>query len=187
MYLLQNLPILIKSYRYISIPSSISFIIQSLMIFTGLDQVDESENYNSEDEDKTAFHVFSFRNLINFLFGFSWTGILFDDVIESSLLLLILSFTVGIFVILLFYFISLQTLINKNKSFKITDAINKTAKVYVSIPENKQGTGKIIVVVKGQLHELEVMTENNTIESGTIVKVEKIANNILIVKPIYYK
>lgn len=189
MFLLSNLPVLIKSYKYITIPSSIVFVIQSFIIFNGWDQIDQSENYNSDqDENDSAFVFFSFKNLINFLFGFSWTGILFDDIIESEVSLLAVSLIVGFAFVLLFSFIGQQIrLSTKNNKFQIEHAINKTAEVYLSIPENKKGMGKIIVFVNGVSHQLDAMTENGTIETGTTVKVEKIADKTLIVKQIHYK
>jgi hypothetical protein len=35
------------------------------------------------------FEIFTLRNLINFLLGFSWTGISFYDAIENKMLLIV--------------------------------------------------------------------------------------------------
>jgi replicative DNA helicase len=73
----------------------------------------------------------------------------------------------------------------EDNSFKIANTLNKTAEVYLSIPEKKSGKGKIMISVKGAFHELDAMTEGEKIKSGSIVRVVRIENpNILIVETI---
>ena len=72
----------------------------------------------------------------------------------------------------------------EDNSFKLANTIDKTAEVYLTIPENKKGKGKIMISVNGAFHELEAMTEQEKIQSGSVVKVVKIENNILIVETI---
>ena len=73
----------------------------------------------------------------------------------------------------------------EDNSFKMENTLNKTADVYLTIPEQKSGKGKILISVKGSIHELDAMTENDRIPTGSVVKVVKIENkNILIVETI---
>lgn len=127
------------------------------------------------------------RNLINFLLGFSWTGISFYTTIGDNPLLLIgTSFVVGVLFVVLFFLVIKQVQkLAEDNSFKISNTLNKTAEVYLTIPENKKGKGKIMISVNGAFHELEAMTENDRIPSGAVVRVVKIENNnILIVESI---
>ena len=72
------------------------------------------------------------------------------------------------------------------------NSIGQSQSIYINgkqianaIPENKKGKGKIMISVNGAFHELDAMTENDKILSGTVVIVVKIENNnILIVEPI---
>ena len=83
---------------------------------------------------------------------------------------------------LLFFFVIKQVQkLAEDNSFKITNTLNKTAEVYLTIPENKTGKGKIMISVNGAFHELEAMTENERIPSGSAVKVVKIENNNLLI------
>lgn len=186
MQFLHNSSLLLKSFWFIAIPISLMFLIQTLIFLTGLDVMDQSENYDSIlNEKDNAFYFFSLKSLIHFLFSFSWTGILLYSFIEEPLSLFFLSVTSGIlFVFLCAYIIEKVQLLRIDNSFKIQHAVNLEAEVYSSIPENKKGKGKIKVAVKGITRELEAVTENDKILSGTIVKVEKIDANILVVKPI---
>ncbi len=83
---------------------------------------------------------------------------------------------------LLFFFVIKQVQkLAEDNSFKITNTLNKTAEVYLTIPEKKSGKGKIMISVNGAFHELEAMTENDRIPSGSSVKVVKIENNNLLI------
>ncbi|WP_281231415.1 NfeD family protein [Flavobacterium gelatinilyticum] len=188
MELLESLPALLKSFWYIAIPTSLIFLIQTIITFSGLDisdglDTDFDGHFHDGDMD---FQVFSLRNLVNFLLGFSWTGISFYSTIgEKPWFLIVLSLVVGVLFVLLFFFVIKQVQkLAEDNSFKITSTLDKTAEVYLTIPEHKTGKGKIMISVNGAYHELEAMTENERIPSGAAVKVIKIENNILIVETI---
>jgi membrane protein implicated in regulation of membrane protease activity len=72
----------------------------------------------------------------------------------------------------------------ENNSFSIHNTLGKSAEVYLTIPGQKQGKGKIMISVNGAFHELEAMTENDSIATGAVVKVVRIENNLLIVETI---
>jgi preprotein translocase subunit YajC len=130
----------------------------------------------------TPFQLFSLRNLINFLLGFSWTGISFYTSISNKFLLIGLSFSVGAFFLYLFFLIirQMQKLAEDN-SFKITNTLNKTAEVYLSIPAHKSGKGKVMISVKGSFHELDAMSEGEKIPTGAAVRIVKIENDSILI------
>ena len=182
---LESLPILLKFFCYIAIPTSLIFLIQTVITFSGHDLADDFDiDFDAPAHDGDNFQLFSLRNLINFLLGFSWTGISFYYKIGKHTWFLIpLSLFVGIVSVILFFFMTNQIQkLGEGNSFKITDTLNKTAQVYLKIPGKKKGKGKIMISVKGVFHELDAMTENGKIPSGRTVKVIKIENNILLVK-----
>ncbi|HOZ79930.1 MAG TPA: NfeD family protein [Ferruginibacter sp.] len=188
MEFLEHLDPLLRSFWFIAIPASIIFIVQMIMTFTGTDSSDGlSADFDSDlSGGEAPFQLFSLRNLINFLLGFSWTGISFYNTISSKAMLITLAFAIGSLFIFLFFIIIRQVQkLAEDNSFKISNTINKTAEVYLTIPGNKKGRGKIMISVHGAFHELAAMTENDTIPSGTVVKVVRIDNNdILIVETI---
>lgn len=187
MEILENLEPLLKTFWFVAIPASLIFIIQTIMTFSGADVSDGLDADFDGDLSGTdaPFQLFSLRNLINFLLGFSWTGISFYTTISNKPILVILSLVVGGGFVYLFFIIirQIQKLAEDN-SFKIINTLNKTAEVYLTIPENKKGKGKIMISVNGAFHELEAMTENDKIQTGSVVKVVRIENNILIVETI---
>lgn len=188
MEILENLDPLLKTFWFIAIPTSLIFFFQTVMTFLGTDSFDGIEpDFDSNlDGADSPFQLFSLRNLINFLLGFGWTGISFYTSISNKPILILLSLVIGILFVYIFFVIIKQIQkLAENNSFKISNTLNKTAEVYLTIPENKNGKGKIIISVNGAFHELEAMTEKDKIVSGSIVKVIRIENeNILIVETI---
>lgn len=188
MEIIENLEPLLKTFWFIAIPTSLIFLFQTIMTFIGADSFDgiDADFDSNLDGTDSPFQLFSLRNLINFLLGFSWTGISFYSTIINKPILILLSLAIGILFVFLFFVIIQQVQkLAENNSFKISNTLNKTAEVYLTIPANKNGKGKIIISVKGAFHELEAMTEKDKIVSGSIVKVIRIENeNILIVETI---
>jgi|SRR5688572_23862708 len=179
-----NLDPFIKVFWFIAIPTSVIFLIQTVMTFAGVDSHDGlSADFDSDlHHGDTPFQLFTFRNLINFLLGFSWTGISFYSTVESKTLLVALSIMVGSAFVGAFFFIinQIQKLAEDN-SFKIDNTLNQVASVYLTIPEKKSGRGKIQVSVKGAFHELDAVTEKEKIESSAMVRIVKIESNSLVV------
>ncbi|CAN5311575.1 hypothetical protein BH09BAC3_BH09BAC3_11030 [soil metagenome] len=175
---------LLKTLWFIAIPTSVIFAIQTILTFAG---VDSHEGINADFDSNlqgadAPFQLFSFRNLIDFLLGFSWTGISFYKLIPNGTLLIGLSFIVGIAFIAVFFLIirQIQRLAEDN-TFNIVNSLNRTGSVYLTIPEMKRGVGKVQVSVKGAFHELDAITENERIETNAVVRIVKIESDNLVV------
>ena len=183
---LENYEPLLKAFWYIALPVSLFFGLQTIMTFVGLSGGETDMDSDGGDGDDMPFEIFTLRNLINFLLGFSWTGISFYDSIESKNILIVVAVLVGLLFVAIFFFIIKQVLkLSEDNSFKIENTINKTAEVYLTIPEAKSGKGKVQISVNGAFHELDAMTlSNEKIPSSAAVKVVAIEDNLLIVEKI---
>ena len=79
---------LLRYFWYVAIPVSVIFLIQVVLtFFSGADIGDLETDFDTNGHD--GFHFFSFRNLINFLLGFSWAGISFYQTISNPIGLLV--------------------------------------------------------------------------------------------------
>lgn len=188
MEILNSLEPLLRIFWFISIPASLIFIVQTILTFVGADATDglNADFEGDFDGADAPFQLFSFRNLINFLLGFGWSGISFYGFIQSKILLIIIALVIGCLFVLLFFVIIKQLMrLSEDDSFTMAKTLNKTAEVYLTIPAGKSGKGKILVSVGGSVHELDAMTEGEQITSGAVVKIIRIENeNILIVEKI---
>ena len=174
---------LLKTFWFIAIPASIVFILQTVLTFVGADASDGADadfdsNLSGTD---TPFQLFSFRNLINFLLGFGWTGISFYESITNKTILILISLLVGImFVIVFFVIIKQIQKLAENNSFNIANTLGKTAEVYLTIPAKKSGKGKILISLNGSFHELDAITEKDEIKTGSMVRIIKVESGNLL-------
>lgn len=179
---------LLKVFWYIAIPSSLVFVIQMVMTFIGVDAGEglEADFDGNLDDAGGPFQFFSFRNLINFLLGFGWSGVAFYEIIEHRFLLIALAFMIGLGFVLIFFLIirQLQRLAEDN-TFKVQEALGKTAQVYLTVPAKRSGTGKIQVSIKGTIKEMPAVTDFETIPTGALVKIKSVdSENILVVEKV---
>ena len=165
----------------IAVVTSIFFVIQTIMAFMGLDaDTDDGSGFEDvEMEGLTGY--FSFRNLINFLLGYGWGGVLLQGAISNMIWLEIAAVGVGalfvtVFVILLRQVMKLST----DKTFQLDEAVGQIADTYLRIPAETRGTGKVMVSVRGSMHELEAMTLGEEIPTGTKVRVTKVIGSELL-------
>jgi membrane-bound ClpP family serine protease len=183
MNFLENYEPLLKAFWYIALPVSIFFALQTIMTFAGLSD-GESDMESEAGDGDLPFDIFTLRNLINFLLGFSWTGISFYNTINNKAILITIAVGVGLLFVAFFFFMIKQILkLSENNSFKIENALHKTAEVYLSIPASKTGKGKVLISINGAFHELDAMTlSSEKIPTNASVIVVGIENNLLIVE-----
>jgi hypothetical protein len=95
MNFLENYAPLLKAFWYIALPVSLFFGLQTIITFLGLSDGETDMDSDTGDID-LPFEIFTLRNLINFLLGFSWTGISFYNSIENKTILIIIAVIVGL-------------------------------------------------------------------------------------------
>lgn len=177
-----------KFFWAIAVCASLVFIIQTVLTFIGLGadtDVDAGPMDSAGDvtEDGGLNGVFSFRNLINFLLGYGWAGVLLDETIASPLLLQIVAIVVGLLFVLAFVFMLSQVMkLSHDGSFRLSESVGLTADVYLRIPAARSGRGKVQVSVKGSVHEIDAITDNDAeIPTGGQVKILEVAGDDVVV------
>ncbi len=172
---LNSLEPLLRTFWFIALPVSLIFTIQTILTFIGLDGSDGLDaDFDADMGDGDGGgSFFSLRNLINFLIGFSWSGILFYEDISSKALLVFVAVLIGLAFVALFFFAMKQVKkLAEDNTFDIYDCRGKLAEVYLRIPPDYTGKGKVLVSVKGSTHELQAVTKSlEQIETGTMVRV----------------
>lgn len=185
---LASLPPLLKGFWYLALISSVIFAIQSILTFIGgVDADGVNADFSGDlDHADAPFQLFSFRNVINFLLGFGWTGVVFYDTIGSSVLLVALAAVVGCLFVLLFFLLIRQLMkLSEDNTFKLESLLDLNGRVYIPIPERMSGKGQIQISVLGATHEIDAMTKSDTrLASGATVKVVQVENGILIVEKV---
>ena len=177
----------------ITLAASLVFVIQTILTFIGAD-VDSDFDMDASDVDDpsmidghSGMNLYTFRNLVNFLLGFGWTAILLKDSVKSNLLLILISALVGValvvMVMYLFKWLNSMQQTGTIDVFKL--AAGCQGKVYLSIPGERKGAGKVQVTINNSVREYDALTDGDTLPTGTDIKVvEAINESTVLVEPL---
>lgn len=153
------------------------FLVQFILTLLGMDHTDIDVDFDGSDtmDLGNGINIFSMKNLVNFIMGFGWAGVCLKNSISSPTLLVIASILVGMGFVAIFVFIFTKTRkLEKNGAFNIKDCQGRTAQVYIRIPAGGEGKGKVQISLNGSVHEFDAITEEDTIASGTTVRITEV-------------
>ena len=167
----------------IAIFFSIPFIIQFAMSFIGLDADTDIDDLDGDIDGD--FHLFSIKSIIAFFTFFGWSGVALMTTQIGGILIFIGAIFSGIVAMLIvtgviYFFSKMQ----ETGTLRLDNAIDKIGEVYINIPENRKGTGRVQIKVQGSLRELDAMTDGKPLKTGGMIRVITILNDrILLVEP----
>ncbi len=179
-----------KVFWAIALIFSVLFLIQFVLSIIGLDFDGETDLDIGGDAEigldlDPGFSVLSVRGIIAFFTFFGWTGVVVLNGGGASWLAITLAFAAGtIAMLLVAYMMYLFHQMSESGTVNLKKAILKNGEVYIPIPANKNGQGKIHLKIKGAIQELDAVTDGDAIPTGTKIKVVEVLNNdILLVEP----
>ena len=189
-----TLSVMMKILWGITLAASLIFIIQTIMTFIGAD-VDSSLDMDASgiddpsvlDAGHSGMNLYTFRNLVNFILGFGWTAILLKDSIKSNFLLIVVSALVGVALVVLVMFLFKWP--NSMQQTGTIDVFKQAAgcqgKVYLTIPAERKGSGKVQITINNSVREYDALTDGDELPTGTDVKVvEAVNESTLLVEPL---
>ena len=180
----------LKIYWGIAIFASIVFIIQTVMSFVGIGDMDGGDGSSMDFDgsgadsldDVGSMHLLSIRNVFYFLLGFGWTGISLWQTIDNHIVLALVAVVVGCAFVGIFMFLFRQMMkLQHNGAFDINDAVGKVCDVYLRIPGEGKGLGKVQVSFNGSIQELDARSEGDPLPSGARVRVLRVVENKILV------
>lgn len=169
-----------QTFWVCAIGGSVIFIVQMVLTMIGMDSTDIDVDYDGADTMDLggSISLFSIKNFVNFIVGFGWAGVCLADVIENKVILSLVAMLVGIGFVAMFFYIRKQTRkLEHNGAFQIEDCVGKTVNVYLRIPAQKGGMGKVQVSLNGSVHEIQAMTEGDELLSGQKAVISSIIDN----------
>lgn len=170
----------------VAVFSTLIFAIQFFLTLFGLTG-DDMDGHDLEGETGDAGlslgDIFTLRNGVSFLMGFSWGGLVAYDLgLEHVLLVAMVGFTIG----MAFVGVNMLLLVGMSRlkhdgSIRLENAINQDATVTLPIPEQRTGVGKIMVSIQGRLKEYHAVTDGPGLARNTVVTVLDVAGSQLVV------
>jgi len=135
----------------------------------------------------SGLRIFTVRSIIAFFSIFGWMGIVLTDWKVNAVLTVIVSSSAGFasMAVMAFFFKFAMTL-QSSGNINQQNALGKTATVYIPIPPNRTGKGKINAIVQNRFTEMDAVTDSDSyIRTGTEVVCVSVSNqNIICVTPI---
>ncbi|MBQ9309481.1 MAG: NfeD family protein [Bacteroidales bacterium] len=184
-----SLSVLSKILWGVTLSATLVFIIQSVLTFIGAD-VDSAADFDVDASDMGGdldggINLYTFRNFINFILGFGWTAILLKDSIKSKTVLIIVAALVGVaLVAIVMYLFKLLASMQQSGNIDVAKmAVGCTGKVYIPIPAERGGTGKVQITISNAVREYIALTDGDAIKTDTPIKVVEVLNdNTLLVE-----
>ena len=171
----------LRFYWGIAIFASIVVIIQMTMSFAGMGDIDSGDadvDFSTDTDsldDAGSMHLLSIRNIFYFLLGFGWAGVSLWNSIPNIIVLCVVAILVGCLFVAIFIFLFRQMMkLQSNGAFNINDAEGKVCDVYLRIPGQDKGLGKVQISFNGSVQELDARTAGDPIPSGTKVRVTRV-------------
>ena len=176
-----ELSLVMKILWGVTLTASLVFIIQSILTFVGADvdsdfdvDVDTSMDGGDLSNIDGGANLYTFRNFVNFILGFGWSAILLQDSVPSIPLRIVLSVIIGLALVAAVMYL-FKWLAGMQQSGNINlqkSAAGCEGKVYLTIPENRSGAGKVQITISGAVREYDAVTESETpLHTGTSLRV----------------
>lgn len=176
-----SLDLFMKILWCIAIASSLIFIIETVLTFIGADvEMDMDTDFDIADggfEGDPSMNLYTFRNLVNFLLGMSWTAILLNEQMKSKALLMLIAFAVGAAIVfaVMMMFKGLSKMQQSGNIDVFKSAVGCNGKVYLTIPGERKGSGKVQININNSVREYDALTDSeDDLKTGTSITVTEV-------------
>lgn len=183
-------------FALIAIPSTLVLLIQTILLLFGIgDGVDTDLDLDGDGipdtdaspDDFGSLHVFSVRGIAGMLCIGGWSGLVMYQAGWSLWLTVLLSVVFGVITLLaLGYVMYGVSRLQSSGNVDIKTAVGKTGTVYIPIPADCSGQGKVNVTLNETFMELEAVTQaDRRLRTGEAVRVTGTDDRgVLIVEPL---
>jgi len=177
-----------KIFWLIAIPFTLVFVVQLVLTFIGVgtDHIDISADHDAsfDSDHGIGFQFISIKNLVAFFAIFGWTGIAMMSGGKSAGVSVVISVLAGLSMMVimatLMYYMGKLT---EHSTLNLKNAVGKIGSVYLHIPAERKGMGKVQINVQGFQTLNAITDEKEEIKTGAVVVViDSIDNEVLLVK-----
>jgi hypothetical protein len=193
----------------IAVPATIILVIQSILSIIGLtdldadfdgissggaegldqmdmpDDLDLDTEFDTDAQDSFSgdFKFFTIRGMIAFFTVFGWTGAALTGYTGRIVTVFLALVSGALAMVLIGYMFYSMTKLQSSGNIQYINCIGKTGEVYLTIPPNKQGKGKVTLTVQERLIEVNAITnDEKPIKSGdSVIVMSMLSDHTVIV------
>lgn len=207
----QTLALSVQIFYCIAIPATLVLLIQTVMMLFGIDDgeadldgdlgdvdfdgdTDIDDGIFGDDVDMgddldvsalDSLHIFTLRGIIAFFVVFGWVGVAMQSKGIHLLITLAVAFVCGaLMMVLIAYMFRGVMRLRQSGTVDNRNAIGAAGKVYLTIPPERTGEGKVNIMLQGSYVEKNAVTdESEPIPTGSeIIVVGVSGGTTLVVK-----
>lgn len=174
-----------KTYFIIAVIASIFLIVQIvIMLFSlGGGDFDVDDVFDGDVDTDSGLSIFTIKSMTAFFALGGWCGFVaqtfMEDNIWAPILIAVATGTAALFGVA-FTMRGIAKLQNSGNIVK-SKLVGATATVYVSIPENRSGRGKITLTAQGRYMELDAVTDGERIPVDSSVEITEYSEEFAVV------
>lgn len=131
-----------------------------------------------------SLRLFTLQGIVAFLAVFGWVSIAGVSMGMPSVGAVVLGFVAGFFAMYgVAKLVQISSKLSENGTIDFRNAIGETAAVYIPIPPNGEGEGKVTLTLQGRFMECSaVSNEKELLKTGTVVRVTDLNGETLVVE-----
>ncbi len=180
-----------KIFAYIAVPSTVIVILQTVLLFFGIGDGGLDANVSDvggidgadmpeldagdmpDGGDLDGLTVFSIRGIVAMLCVGGWAGIALLDTSMNKILAVAIAIILGIAALFgMAFLMRAFTRLQSSGNIVIENAVGKHGQVYLTIPAEMKGSGKINITVQESFTEFDAVTYDvEPIKTGETVSV----------------
>ena len=187
---LNSMDVMTRIFWAIALASSLIFVIQSVLTFIGADadasmDMDAGASVDDPSDMGTGMGLLTFRNFVNFFVGFGWMALIMKEKTSSLSLVIIVSAIVGALlvaaVMMLFKWLGSMQEAGNIDVYK--SAVDCRGTVYLTVPAERAGEGKVQIVINNSVREYNAMTDGPELRTGASIRVvDVISPSLLLIE-----
>ncbi len=169
-------------FALIAIPATLVLVVQSVLLIFGIgggadgidldgDGIPDTPGFEGDGDGGLA--LFSLRGIMSLAAVAGWSGLVMHEAEMPLGLTVFLAAAFGFIVMVaIAWFMKLATKLQQNGNLDIGYAIGKVGTVYIPIPPNMTGTGKINLTIQERFVEIDAKTPcGRKLTTGESVKI----------------
>lgn len=157
----------------IAVPATAVMIIQTILLLFGIGDGDADGDGVPDAGSDDGFSLFSIRGIIAMLTVGGWSGIVMIDAGMHPIPACILAALAGVAALIgMTLLIRLLLRLQSSGNIELSNAIGKIGQVYLPVPADMKGSGKIMITIQDKYSEIPVVTRDpSDIQTGEMVRV----------------
>ncbi len=177
-----------------AIPATFIMLLQSILLFVGIG-FDGDGSFDTETdfdspvsgtdaaEASDGLTLFTVRGIIAFFSIGGWAGLVASKSgVGPAFSSVVAIFAGGVALVGIAYLFKYALKLQESGNLDLKNAIGKTATVYIPIPENSNGRGKVTVLLQDRLVELSSVNKSpERINTGETVKITSLIDENTVV------